>query len=143
EALHVALAEARHFLGVEAGERAPEILALAQDGDPAQARLHALEDQEREEPRVVVDRHAPLGVVVFAVERVLAAPGAALLHLNGAVMPLRTIATGTIFPPCMREIVISASLRSPFASNALAPVAPCSVTLWISGPKRAGSVESA
>ena len=37
------LAERRHDRGIEAGERSPERLALAQDRDPRQAGLETLE----------------------------------------------------------------------------------------------------
>ena len=42
-------------------------------------RLRALEAQQLEELRVVVLRHAPLGVVIGDIERIRAAPGAARL----------------------------------------------------------------
>ena len=42
QALHVALGEARDDVGVEARERAAEVLALAQDRQPREARLEAL-----------------------------------------------------------------------------------------------------
>src|SRR5438034_1774593 len=41
QTLDVALAEARDLLGIEAGEGAPECLALAQDRDPREAGLEA------------------------------------------------------------------------------------------------------
>ena len=50
---------------------------------------------------------------------------------------------GTTLPPCSLKIVISASLRSPFASNATLPVAPLKLTLESSGVNLAGSVEFA
>jgi len=63
--------------------------------------------------------------------------------VKGVVWPFFTIAIGTTLPPCSLKIVISASLRSPFASNCTVPVAPVKLSLKISGVNLAGSVESA
>jgi len=54
----------RHLLGIEAVERLPEVLPLAQDGLPAEACLHALQDKELEYAFVVMQRHTPLRIVV-------------------------------------------------------------------------------
>ena len=62
--LDVALAEARDLLEVEPGERRSEVLALAQDRQPREARLEALEAELLEQTPVLVDREAPLCVVV-------------------------------------------------------------------------------
>ena len=51
--LDVAVAESRHPLGVEAGEGAPEGLALAEDGQPREAGLEALQAELLEQPPVV------------------------------------------------------------------------------------------
>ena len=67
---------AGHLPGGEAVEGAPVPRALAEDRDPGEARLRALEAQELEEPPVVVERHAPLAVVIRAIERIGRAPGA-------------------------------------------------------------------
>ena len=64
-------------LRVEAGEGPAVALALAEDGEPAQPGLSALEHQELEEQPVVVHRHAPLLVVVGVEEGLVAHPGAA------------------------------------------------------------------
>ena len=65
----VALVEPRHHLEVEARERPPEVLALAQDRQPRQPGLKALEAQLLEQADVVGDREAPLAVVVGPVVR--------------------------------------------------------------------------
>jgi len=62
---------------VEAVERRAVVLAFAQDRQPTQSGLCALEDQELEQPPVVMQRNAPLAVVVRLIQRVAAAPGAA------------------------------------------------------------------
>ena len=54
----VVVVERRHRGGVEAGERRPERLALAQDRDPGQPGLERLEADPLEEPR---RRRAPAG----------------------------------------------------------------------------------
>jgi hypothetical protein len=82
--LDVARAHARHRLDLEAAEGAPEGLALAQDREPGEAGLEALEAELLEEPAVVGDGQAPLAVVIVAVERVRSAPGAARLAVVAA-----------------------------------------------------------
>jgi hypothetical protein len=75
---------------------------------------------------------------------VAAAGAAAAFALKGAETPPFTMATGWILPSLpMRKIVISASLRSPLASNSTLPVAPVKEMLNISGVNLAGSVELA
>jgi hypothetical protein len=69
KSLDISLAEARDLLEVEARERLPEVLALAQNRQPREAGLEAFEAELLEEPPVVVDRKAPLVVVVRAVFR--------------------------------------------------------------------------
>jgi hypothetical protein len=73
----VARVEACHLLGIEARQRFAVGLPLAQDRDPAEAGLRALENQELEEGPVVVDRHAPLVVVVADVEGIASTPATA------------------------------------------------------------------
>ena len=51
-------------LGCEAVESGAEIFALAQDRDPRQPGLEAVENQLFVKRPVVVLRHAPLGVVI-------------------------------------------------------------------------------
>ncbi len=68
---------ARDQRRVEAVEGALEIRALAQDGDPGEAGLEAVQDQLLEQLAVALDRHAPFLVVIGDIERVAAAPGAA------------------------------------------------------------------
>jgi len=60
--------EARDLRGIESGERASVALALVEDRRPREPRLGALEREHLEQPRVVVDRHAPFLVVVREVE---------------------------------------------------------------------------
>jgi hypothetical protein len=74
--LDVALAEARDALRVEAGERTPEVAALAQDRQPREARLEPLEAEPFVDPALVDDRPAPLLVVVALVQLVGRVPAA-------------------------------------------------------------------
>lgn len=76
EALHGSRRETRDRLDVEAFERAAEVLSLAEDRQPAEPRLKALEVEHLEESPVVVRRSPPLVVVVPAVQRILSAPPA-------------------------------------------------------------------
>src|SRR5439155_4112031 len=83
----VRLAEPRHFPRVEALERLPEIIALAQDDNPAQPRLKPLQGQHLEHLPIVMDRHAPFLVVILTVQRILPAPPAPRLtfHLSSCI----------------------------------------------------------
>jgi len=53
---NVGLAESRHFPCIEALELLPEIIALAQDDNPAQPRLEALQGQHLEDLPILMDR---------------------------------------------------------------------------------------
>ncbi len=61
---------ARDLLRLETVEGGAEIVALAQDSDPRQAGLEAVEDQLFEQRAVVPFGHAPFLVVIGDVERV-------------------------------------------------------------------------
>src|SRR3546814_2635362 len=73
------------LLGLEAVEGTAEIVALAQDSDPRQAGLEAVEDQLFEQRAVVAFGHAPFGVVIMHIERIGAAPAAARLAVVMAI----------------------------------------------------------
>ena len=75
--------------GIEAVERVAVALSLAEDGDPGQPCLGALEAQQLEQVPIVPDRHAPLRVVVGDVERI--APG--------PLAPDDPIGIGSAHPP--------------------------------------------
>ncbi len=87
---------ARDRVGVEAGEGAAEVLALAQDRDPREARLEALETEALVHPLLRRDRPSPLLVVVRDVERVgrpTSSGGRARQPTSTRTMP-STICTG-------------------------------------------------
>src|SRR5256885_10116708 len=67
---------ARDLRGLKAVEGAAEILALAQDGDPRQSGLEAIEHELLIKRAVVALRYAPLFVVIGDIERILPRPGA-------------------------------------------------------------------
>ena len=99
EAPHRAAVEARHARGIEAAEGLPEVLALAQDGQPAQPGLESLEADLFEETTVVVDGKAPLLVVIADIERVRPRPPAPPRPVLTAKQPGR--AHGRLpFVPC-------------------------------------------
>ena len=75
--LHVALVEVGDALDREPGERVPEALPLAQDRQPREAGLEALEREQLEQRVVAALLASPLVVVIGAVERIVAAPPAA------------------------------------------------------------------
>src|SRR5262249_41478325 len=68
---------ARDLLRLEAVEGPAEVLALAQNGDPGQPGLKAVEDELLVERAVVVFGHAPFFVMIGDVKRVLLGPGTA------------------------------------------------------------------
>jgi len=59
---------------IEAGEGAPEILPLAENGPPAQPGLEPFETELLEQPPVVGHRPSPFPVVIGLVERIADAP---------------------------------------------------------------------
>ena len=63
---------------VEIRERAPEILALAENREPAQSGLEPLEAHLLEETPIVGHRLPPFAIVILDVERIGAAPPAAV-----------------------------------------------------------------
>ena len=73
----VGSAEARDRRGHETAKRAPEPVALAEDGQPRQARLESLERELLVERAIVERRPAPFVVVVVAIERIAVGPPAA------------------------------------------------------------------
>ena len=78
QSLHITPAEACDLGEVEAGEGGPEVVALAQDREPREARLESLEADLLEQPMIVDHRTPPLAVVVGHVVGRAAAPEAAL-----------------------------------------------------------------
>ncbi len=74
--LDVALSEAGDPFRVEVAKGLPEALALAQDRQPGQPRLEALERQPLVKAPLVPDRPAPFLVVVGEVERIGRLPAA-------------------------------------------------------------------
>ena len=90
---------------IEAGEGAAEILALAEDRQPGEAGLEALEADLLEEADVVGDRPAPFAVVIGAILGRAVAPEAALLavfaedhagHLSAICVPPQSTISLTI-----------------------------------------------
>ena len=87
--LDVALAERGDTIGLEARECGPEALALAQDRQPGEAGLEALEAEPLVEAALVADRAAPLLVVVGVVPLVGRFP-AAFYATSTLTMPSST-----------------------------------------------------
>lgn len=75
--LDLLVAHSRQALRVEAEQDFTVALTLLQHGDPRQAGLEALQQEQFEERRRVLQRYAPFGVVVGDVEGVVIAPEAA------------------------------------------------------------------
>ena len=84
----------RHRLDLEAGEGAAEVLALAQDRQPREAGLEALQHQPLVEAAVVGDRPAPLLVVVGDVVGRGGAPRAAAAAVGPGARVSRRSAIG-------------------------------------------------
>ena len=64
QTVDVVLVERRDRDRIETGERRSEVLTLAEDRQPRQARLEPFEAELLEQPVVVGDAETPLGVVV-------------------------------------------------------------------------------
>src|SRR5690606_8792976 len=84
---NVGFTEARDALEVEALEGLAEILALAQDGEPGQARLKPFQAQLLEQAPVVRDRPSPFAVMVTQIVRKVAVPGTARLAVRPSRKP--------------------------------------------------------
>jgi len=82
QARHVVGAERGHSRRIETAERGPEVLPLAQDGEPGQARLKGLEAKPLEHAGVVTDWPAPLLVVIVKVVGSAQGPRAAGLPVR-------------------------------------------------------------
>src|SRR5437899_4987808 len=63
-------------------ERLSKVIALSQDGNPAQPCLEALQDQHLEYLSIVMDRDTPLLIVIFTIKRIISAPPAPRLTLH-------------------------------------------------------------
>src|SRR5665647_1301383 len=83
QACGVRIAKACDQRQVEVRERGTERRALAQDGDPGQPGLEALERDALEQLAVAVDCHPPLVVVVRLVERIAVAEAAQCCGRSG------------------------------------------------------------
>ncbi len=77
QALDLWLAVARDFFRRKTVEGAAEIFALAQDGDPRQSGLKAVEHELFVKRAVIIFRHAPFLVVIGEIERIVFRPRAA------------------------------------------------------------------
>ncbi len=80
QASRVGLLIRGHPRRVEAVESRPIAVALAQDCDPGEPGLCALEHEQLEETSIVMDRHAPLVVVIGEVQGVADGPVASVGH---------------------------------------------------------------
>src|ERR1700733_9687943 len=84
------LVVARHLTRIESIECGAVSRPLLEDSDPAQAGLRSFQDQQLKQCAVIVQRHAPLGVVVSDRE-FIARPGATL-DLRRLSQPKRCLA---------------------------------------------------
>src|SRR5690606_26185817 len=78
ELLDACGSEARHALGIETFKGFAVPFTPLENGDPAQARLCALENEKLKKFPVVMDRYTPLLVMIFDVDGIRAGPAAAL-----------------------------------------------------------------
>lgn len=70
----------RHLHGIKTVKDLAVVFALLQNGKPTQARLRAFQDQELEEPPVLMHRHSPFPIVIRDIDRIRTAPPAAFFH---------------------------------------------------------------
>ncbi len=78
EFLHLRRSEPGYLFGIEAGKGPAVRLALAEDGSPGKSGLLRFEKHEFEMLEIIVDGLAPFPIMVFNIERILAAPGASM-----------------------------------------------------------------
>src|SRR5690606_38811028 len=80
-----------------------EVLALVEDGEPAQTRLKTLETQLLEQAAIVVDGESPFGIVITLVfgrgraprtAHFAVGPGDGSAHANGALCQSRCELSG-------------------------------------------------
>ncbi len=84
--LYILLVEAGNLHRIKVGIGAVVALGALEDGDPRQPRLLAVEAKLGKQLAGVIDRPAPLFVMVFNVFRVLGHPGAAQFHFLSPVI---------------------------------------------------------
>jgi len=82
QALHVFAREPGNNLRVATFECNPKIFSLPENCGPAQSRLHSFQHEEFKNPAVIVQRHAPLFIMVSGHQRIAGGPGTALELLN-------------------------------------------------------------
>ena len=111
QARDITCREAGDALGVEALERLAEVLAFAQDRQPAQPRLETFETDFLEEPVIVADRAAPLLVVIADVRAILARPPAACAAVRAGDQSRAFMPGGTGFARDRRRRECEISLR--------------------------------
>src|SRR6202789_3768949 len=75
QACYIALSHPRHRLRIKAAKSFAEGFTLAQNGEPRQASLEAVEHELLPQRAAVILRYAPLLVVVFAHKWVVLGPG--------------------------------------------------------------------
>src|SRR5579859_1098760 len=80
EARDIGVAEARHRVGMEPGERRPERVALGKNGPPREPGCEGLQRELLEQPALVKHGKAPFLVVVALKERVAVPPAARTAH---------------------------------------------------------------
>ncbi len=77
QAVDVALGETRYPAEIEIMEGGAEVLALGQNGAPAQSGLKTLQTQFLEQAMIITDREPPFGIVIAEKLRCSTAPAAA------------------------------------------------------------------
>ncbi len=83
QSLDIAFVEAGNLVEIEAGERRAKIVALHQDGAPAETRLKALEAELFEQSPVIGNREAPFAIVIGDIIRRRRAPAATREAVGG------------------------------------------------------------
>ncbi len=93
--LDIGVAHGRDFVHIETEQHLPIVLAFLQDGDPRQTGLEPFEQKQLEQTPPIVQRHAPLLIVIGHVQRIVVAPKAAWHKAPGGVR----VAESGILPP--------------------------------------------
>src|SRR5207249_199695 len=119
QASHISLSESRHFSRVEVLERLSEVVSLAQDDDPAQPRLKALQDQHLEDLPILMDRHTPLLVMILTVQRILPTPPTP--RLSRARTPRFSVSHAVTLPERYTRGTVDFSHEEAYKDTAMKP----------------------
>src|SRR5437773_5481735 len=103
--INITLGVTSDSIEIETVKSRSKVLALGEDGSPAQARLEAFQAEFLEETEIIAHRESPFGVVIVEKLRcgcAPTAPGLAVRSQYGGVHALRPGSTRPVSSPAAR-----------------------------------------